>query len=156
MKLGLELMNSPLNNIGLSRSRLFRSLIFLALSINSSFADLVATNLLCGYTRNPLGVDEANPRSLAFQLARLREHIDELPESQAYVRRPAEARLALSMLTAVQLVDVEELAKPNSEGKWVNLDQFIARLQADLRLLSETLTRGYFDHVLPSRQLSAP
>src|SRR6202030_4360561 len=46
-------------------------------------------------------VDEANPRSIAFQLARLREHIDQLPGSQTAIRRPAEARRALSLLTTV-------------------------------------------------------
>ena len=34
-------------------------------------------------------VDEANPRSIAFQLARLREHIGELPGSKTSIRRPA-------------------------------------------------------------------
>ena len=34
-------------------------------------------------------VDEANPRSIAFQLARLREHIEQLPGSQTAIRRPA-------------------------------------------------------------------
>ena len=40
-------------------------------------------------------VDEANPRSIAFQLARLREHIGELPGSKTSIRRPAEERMAI-------------------------------------------------------------
>jgi uncharacterized circularly permuted ATP-grasp superfamily protein/uncharacterized alpha-E superfamily protein len=94
--------------------------------------------------------DEANPRSIAFQLARLREHIDQLPESHTAIRRPADARLALAMLTAVQLVDVRELARADEAR-----EALLAKLGADLGLLSETLTREYFSHAARSRQLGA-
>src|SRR5262249_8351441 len=74
--------------------------------LTSLQADLVLDLLL---------VDEANPRSIAFQLARLREHIDQLPNSQTTIRRPPEARLTLSLLTTVQLADVRELARTGKE-----------------------------------------
>jgi uncharacterized circularly permuted ATP-grasp superfamily protein/uncharacterized alpha-E superfamily protein len=96
-------------------------------------------------------VDEANPRSIAFQLARLREHIDELPASQAAIRRPEEARTALSLLTAVQLADVRELARHEGSLRVALFD----RLVADLAVLSEQLTRAYFSHAARSRQLVA-
>jgi uncharacterized alpha-E superfamily protein len=101
-------------------------------------------------------LDEANPRSVAFQFARLREHVDMLPESQSLIRRPPEARLALSLLTAVQLAEVSELVTSDSHGKLSNLEALLSRLANDIRLLSETLTSGYFNHAIPSRQLSAP
>jgi uncharacterized alpha-E superfamily protein len=96
-------------------------------------------------------IDEANPRSIAFQLARLQEYIDQLPLSRNSTRRPLEARLALSMLTAVQLSDVRELAKPDGRARAALLN----RLAADLTLLSQTLTRAYFSHAAQSRQLVA-
>ena len=101
-------------------------------------------------------LDEANPRSVAYQLARLREHVDQLPGSQSATRRPSEARLALSLLTAVQLEEVRALIAPDSEGRRSALEDLLSRLTAELRLLSETLTGEYFDHTIPSRQLSAP
>ena len=94
-------------------------------------------------------VDEANPRSIAFQLARLREHIEQLPGSQTAIRRPREARLALSLYTAVQLADVREMARSHE-----TLEAFLEKLAADLTLLSETLTRAYFSHAIQSRQLA--
>jgi uncharacterized alpha-E superfamily protein len=96
-------------------------------------------------------VDEANPRSIAFQLARLREHIDQLPGSLNTTRRPAEARLALALLTAVQLADVRELARADGHTRTA----FLNRLVADLTLLSQTITRAYFSHAAQSRQLAA-
>jgi uncharacterized alpha-E superfamily protein len=113
--------------------------------LTSLQADLVLDLLL---------LDEANPRSAAFQLARLREHVDELPETQSLIRRPAEARLALSLLTALQLTEVRELVRTDSIGRWANLETLLKRMTADLRQLSEVLTRSYFNHAIASRQLS--
>ena len=120
------------------------SLTYRSRYLTSVQADLVLDLLL---------LDEANPRSVAFQLARLREHIDELPETQSLIRRPAEARLALGLLTAVQLAEVRELARTDSNGRWANLETLLNRLAADLRQLSEILTRSYFNHAIASRQL---
>jgi uncharacterized alpha-E superfamily protein len=96
-------------------------------------------------------VDEANPRSIAFQLVRLREHVDLLPASQNAIRRPEEARTALSLLTAVQLAEVRDLAAPDGslrEALW-------GRLASGLADLSDLLTRAYFSHATRSRQLAA-
>ena len=110
--------------------------------LTSLQADLVLDLLL---------VDEANPRSIAFQLARLREHIDQLPASQTSIRRPAEARMAISLLNRVQLPTCANWcgrapAVGGSRGT-------ARRLIADLTQLSETLTRAYFSHAAQSRQL---
>jgi uncharacterized alpha-E superfamily protein len=100
-------------------------------------------------------VDEANPRSVAFQLARLQEDIDQLPASHTAIRRPPEARLALSLLTGVQLTDVRELIRNGTSGRSAAIESLFARLILDLIQLSETLTRAYFSHSPQSRQLSA-
>ena len=110
--------------------------------LTSLHADLMLDLLL---------VDEANPRSIAFQLVRLREHIDELPASQNAIRRPEEARTALSLLTAVQLADVRELARHDGELRAALFE----RLVSDLTLLSDQITRAYFSHAARSRQLAA-
>lgn len=115
--------------------------------LTSMQADLVLDLLL---------VDEANPRSVAYQLARVAEHIDQLPESKETTRRPPEARLALSILTAVQLAEVEELAKVDSNNHRSNLEVLLTRLAADLKLLGDKLTSSYFAHAQTSRQMVAP
>ena len=98
-------------------------------------------------------VDEANPRSIAFQLARLREHIGELPGSKTSIRRPAEERMALSLLNTVQLIDVRELARSNGHRAAEAREALLGKLIVDLGLLSETLTRSYFSHAAQSRRL---
>jgi uncharacterized alpha-E superfamily protein len=101
-------------------------------------------------------LDEANPRSVAYQLAQLHDHIDRLPGSRSPVRRAPEERIAISLLTAVQLAEVKEFIGANSAGLRENLENFLNRLTSELRLLSETLTRQYFSQAVASRQLSAP
>ena len=100
-------------------------------------------------------LDEANPRSVAFQLARVCEHIAALPESESPVRRPAEWRLARRLLSAVQIAELSELVRKDEAGRWSNLEQLLDGLAAELPLLSETLTRAYLDHAVPAQQLSA-
>jgi uncharacterized alpha-E superfamily protein len=100
-------------------------------------------------------LDEANPRSAAFQLARLREHIEHMPGNRASIHRPAEWRLAIELLTAVQLAEVSELVRLDASGRWSNLENLVIRVAGDLRRLSEVLTRTYFTHALASRQLHA-
>jgi uncharacterized circularly permuted ATP-grasp superfamily protein/uncharacterized alpha-E superfamily protein len=97
--------------------------------LNSMQFDLVLDLLL---------LDEGNPRSVAWQLAKLRKHVDRLPESHPNSGHPREARLALSLLSSVQLAEARELVS------LPDLSRFTARLNTDLGLLSETLTRVYF------------
>jgi uncharacterized alpha-E superfamily protein len=97
--------------------------------LNSMQFDLVLDLLL---------LDEGNPRSVAYQLSKLRKHVDRLPESHPGTGHPREARLALSLLTSVQLAEARELVN------LPDLDRFTVRLDADLKLLSDTLTRVYF------------
>ena len=87
--------------------------------LTSMQADLVLDLLL---------LDEANPRSVAFQLVRLREHVEQLPQSRSLIRRPTEARIATSLLTAVQLAEVSEFMCSDAEGRRANLEKLLNRL----------------------------
>jgi uncharacterized circularly permuted ATP-grasp superfamily protein/uncharacterized alpha-E superfamily protein len=105
--------------------------------LNSMQMDLVLDLLL---------LDEGNPRSAAYQLSKLRKHVDRLPESHPSSGTPREARLALKLLTSVQLAETEDLE--NLEA----LDELTARMEADLGLLSDTISRVYFTHQVRSRR----
>ena len=122
------------------------SLTYRSRYLISMQADLVLDLLL---------LDEANPRSAAFQLARLREHVEELPERSAHARRSAKWRVVVRLLSAVQLADAPELIRPDENGEWNSFENLLGGLSAGLRTLSETLARDYFEHTIASRQLSA-
>jgi uncharacterized alpha-E superfamily protein len=122
------------------------SLTYRSRYITSIQADLVADLLL---------LDEANPRSVAFQLLRLREHVEELPERPAHARHSSEMKIVLRLLAAVQLAEASDLIPADASGARREFYNLLADLGHGLRALSETLSRHYFDHTIVSRQLAA-
>jgi uncharacterized alpha-E superfamily protein len=122
------------------------SLTYRSRYLTSMRADLVLDLLL---------LDEANPRSAAFQVARLREHVEELPGSSGDARRSARWRVVAGLLSAVQLAEAQELIRPGEKGDWDGLENLLGTLATGLRALSEALARDYFEHTIASRQLSA-
>src|SRR5262249_7323509 len=91
--------------------------------LNAMQPDLVLDLLL---------LDAGNPRSVAFQVSKLRKHVDRLPESHPASGHPKEARLALSMLTSIQLAEASELIHADEDGRLAELDQFTERLLGEL------------------------
>lgn len=102
-------------------------------------APLVVDLLLC---------DETNPRSVGMQLASLRDHVDALPEHAEIGRHSMEQRLALKLVTAVRLVDVDTLAGPA-------LAEMLNGLKTDLFDLSDALTAQYLSHLQTARLRSS-
>ena len=98
-------------------------------------------------------LDETNPRSLAFQLAALDAHVQRLPRDQSLPTRSAEEKLALAMLTRIRLLDVDDLCAPGANASRARLDTALRGFASDLAALSDTVTRSYLSHTVPSRQL---
>ncbi len=98
--------------------------------------------------------DEANPRSVAFQLAALSEALDSLPRDDPGSRRSVEQRLILSSLTEIRVADIDRLAFVGTGGQRPELERLLAAMEADLPLLSDALTRSFLSHLQPSRQLA--
>jgi uncharacterized alpha-E superfamily protein len=89
--------------------------------------------------------DETNPRSIAFQLAALNEHVSQLPAVGEGARLREEQRVALALLTRLRLADVADLARVE-DGKRLRLDEHLARCADELPALSDALTRQYLSH----------
>jgi uncharacterized circularly permuted ATP-grasp superfamily protein/uncharacterized alpha-E superfamily protein len=86
--------------------------------------------------------DETNPRSLAYQLAALSQHIDQLPRGGQ--QRIEESRLLLSLLTQVRVSNANELARSATDGTRPRLETLLSEQLAILPQLSEALGRRYF------------
>ncbi len=91
-----------------------------------------------------LVIDETNPRSLAFQLSAISDHIGRLPKSADDAMRGPDQRLALELLTKVRLADVEALAETNAAGERPSLAHLFDNLIEALPRLSELISRSYF------------
>ena len=106
-------------------------------------ADLVIDLLLA---------DEANPRSVGFQLATLSSHLDALPCPEPSTRYPLEKRLVLKTLTTVRLADVAELARRDGEnGERASFGSLLDNLNADISAVADALNVRYLTHAAPSR-----
>lgn len=89
-------------------------------------------------------VDETNPRSVAFQLVRVADHMAEMPQASVDAVRTPEQRLALDALTQVRLVDIDKLRIVDGDGRRADLAAMLDRLIALLPELSDTISRRYF------------
>jgi uncharacterized circularly permuted ATP-grasp superfamily protein/uncharacterized alpha-E superfamily protein len=97
--------------------------------------------------------DETNPRSIAFQLARLDEHLRLLPHAERDVGLSPVARIALRVLQSVRLAELSVLAQPSENRKREKLDELLATLEEGLPALADQLTLSYLAHAEPSVSL---
>jgi uncharacterized alpha-E superfamily protein len=89
--------------------------------------------------------DENNPRSLAYQLSTLEQHVSRLPHQNDSGSRTELERLALETATLVRLADVNRLALANDESnRRETLEHFLNVLSSRLPALSDALTTTYF------------
>ncbi len=86
--------------------------------------------------------EETNPRSLAFQLETLHEHLDFLPRD-GEGNGTAEERELMALSDALHAVDVSALASSTE-----TLDALMARLAEGLCRVSDQLTHHYFSHAV--------
>ncbi len=89
-------------------------------------------------------LDETNPRSLAFQLAAIDQHLAELPSDGPH--RSAEQRLVLSQLTALRLADLKTLLEPDLLGERPALAALLDDAAKALPELSDIIARAHFAH----------
>ncbi len=87
-------------------------------------------------------LDEANPRSLSFQLAAIADQLETLPDAKASAGLAEDRRLILSLQTAIRLADVEAIAR---EEKGEALERLMQEQLKLLPELSNAVARHYFN-----------
>jgi uncharacterized circularly permuted ATP-grasp superfamily protein/uncharacterized alpha-E superfamily protein len=101
-----------------------------------------------------LFLDDANPRSLVYQLRRLERNVDALPRPQGAGRLSEPQRLILEAVTRLRLAEGVLVRRDRpARGRVDGLLTQIGRLLAEL---SDALTSGYFTHVQAPHQLGEP
>jgi uncharacterized circularly permuted ATP-grasp superfamily protein/uncharacterized alpha-E superfamily protein len=98
--------------------------------------------------------DEANPRSLVYQLAALAANVDRLPRNESVPGRSKGQRIILAALTRFRVAEMGPLARHDPTGRRVELDAFLEQLEYDIPVLSDALSRDYFTHLQPPRQFA--
>lgn len=98
--------------------------------------------------------DESNPRSVAFQLAALADHVKGLPHDEGKPQSTREQKVMLAVQTELRLTDVEALcSESDGEGSHKQLGELLMRLESHLIALAEAIAHTYLVHAGPSRHL---
>lgn len=87
-------------------------------------------------------LDETNPRSLAFQLVAISEHLEQLPDGMRGVSRAEDQRMALGLLTGVRLTDIDST---HTDPKRIALGALLAEQTDSLPELTNAIARHYFN-----------
>jgi uncharacterized circularly permuted ATP-grasp superfamily protein/uncharacterized alpha-E superfamily protein len=90
-------------------------------------------------------VDESNPKSLAFQISRLSDHVDQLPRRSERRYASPEERTVLAMLTAVRLLDLTGLTCPQDDD--APLEPFLESMEGNLKDFGRHITAHYLTRV---------
>ena len=90
--------------------------------------------------------DDSNPRSIAYQLARMDEHVEELPRDKSLAILTPEQRLATAMRSDVRLADVFQLSVIGRDGCRGELAWLLERLETQIPELSNVLSSRYLTH----------
>lgn len=109
------------------------------------------TTLRTEFVLDLLLTDEANPRSLAFQIASLLDHAENLPERDSAAGIPLEQIIATRLLDAIREADVDDLAARDVNGNLGALDSILKQIKTDLYDISDALTARYLSHLTSSR-----
>ena len=105
------------------------------------------TNLQPTPVLDLLLVDGTNPRSVAFQLTRIVEHLGAVPGVEDLALPTAAQRIARRLGTDVDLADPEALCRSPRRAE---LGGFLARIAEDATRLSDVITSLYLSHAVPT------
>lgn len=97
--------------------------------------------------------DESNPRSVAFQISALYQHVKGLKAKHEGSGRVKEQRIVYSVFSEMRLIDVDGLAVLVEHGKRSRMAVVLKRITRAMEDLSRTLTRSYLTHVQTARPL---
>ncbi|OUD15691.1 circularly permuted type 2 ATP-grasp protein [Thioflexithrix psekupsensis] len=147
-----NLLRATLSTVNSDESTLLEHLLNITDSL-LTYRRRYRSHLQVNATLELLLQSEFNPRSIGFNLKRLREYIKTLHREEENPYHYAEGRLILEALTQVRLSVVDVLAKPSEDQFRRDLDQLLVRLGRLLPGLSDAITNSYFSHAEQPRQL---
>lgn len=93
--------------------------------------------------------DDSTPRSVGYQCLRIQRQCADLPKLAAQPGLTAEQRLALELVTLLQLTEPQSLFD-TEQAATPALGLLLSQIQHRLKLLSDSITLSYFNHASPS------
>jgi uncharacterized circularly permuted ATP-grasp superfamily protein/uncharacterized alpha-E superfamily protein len=103
------------------------------------------TNVTTPAVVDLLIADETNPRSVAFQAARLDRHLTMLPSDSNRPHQRLDHQLAMKLFAELQVVDLESVCRP-TDKKRDHLHVLCGRIVQSIYSISDLVSQTYFDH----------
>jgi uncharacterized alpha-E superfamily protein len=98
--------------------------------------------------------DPNNPRSLVYQVDRLKPYLKNLPKAQSGFQQAEYERLILEAETLLKLTDKNELTTiAEGDLKYKRLDDFLTKMYGLLSGIPDVISKSYFKHVLTSQSI---
>ncbi|CAN5474513.1 circularly permuted type 2 ATP-grasp protein [soil metagenome] len=99
-------------------------------------------------------LDPNNPRSLVYQVERLKAYLSGLPRINTGHGLADHERLALEAFTMIKLADKDELAIADKHAqRYKKLDEFLTKMNMLLHNISNKVSKTYFKHAQTQQQL---
>lgn len=99
-------------------------------------------------------LDPNNPRSLVYQLDRLKAYLSQLPKPQPGHTLAEHERLMLEAYTLLKLADKDILAEADEDtARYENLHAFLSKMNALLLAIPGAVSKIYFKHAETQKQL---
>ena len=99
-------------------------------------------------------LDSNNPKSLIYQMERLKAYMNHLPKIHTHNFLSEHQRLALEALTTLQLSDKDHLSQLDPESNsYAHLEDFLNKISGILYNISDTVSKTYFKHAQEQQQL---
>ena len=100
-------------------------------------------------------LDPNNPRSLIYQVVRIKGYLESLPQAKQQGGSVSEhVRLVTELYNQLKSVDKDFLSQLDENGAtYENLDNFLADMYTYLATLPNAISKIYFKHTQPPRQL---
>jgi len=96
--------------------------------------------------------DPNNPRSLIYQIVRLKSYLQNLPRNNAKDAVTEYERLIVDADSILRKVDKTELAISDEEG-YHNLESFLSGLYSVLAMIPAVLSKTFFKHELAPKTI---
>ena len=101
-------------------------------------------------------LDPNNPRSLIYQLERLKTYLAGLPRITAGNALSEHERLIWEAYTLLKLSDKDQLSRSDSNGDtYPHLEELLSKIQALLSAIPGIISKTYFKHAQPQTPLFA-
>jgi uncharacterized circularly permuted ATP-grasp superfamily protein/uncharacterized alpha-E superfamily protein len=114
------------------------------------------TQLDCAAVIDLLVADESNPRSVAYQVAAIEQHLCNLPGQTSHPQARPHTLVILKLRTTLRLADLHVVCKAAENGTRGGLSALMNEVIQSLQQVAEYVSQIYFSHAEIAHRLAGP